>query len=118
MGSLHWLIVVPLYFFTTLTLVLLFILVARVLRLRVSVDPLVTGASALTIGLIVAPLVAGWVTLDAYTGRVMLVLIVASFAVAGLDTLLRQALPPLPLDDELRELSPPSPAARSGARTW
>jgi hypothetical protein len=117
MGSLHWLIVVPLYFFTTLTLVLSFILVARLFRLRVSIDPLVTGASVLAIGLIVALLVAGWVTLDAYTGRVMLVLIVASFVVAGLDTLLRQSLP-LPLDDELRELSPPSPAARPGAATW
>ncbi len=118
MGSLHWLIVVPLYFFTTLTLVLSFIQVARLLRLRVSVDALVTGASALAIGLIVAPLVAGWVTLDAYTGRAMLVLIVASFAVAGLDALLRESLPPLPLDDELREVSPPRPAARSGAPPW
>ena len=43
-------------------------------------------------------------------GRVLLVLIVASFAVAGLDALLRSLLP-LPLDDELLELSPPkSPA--------
>ena len=102
MGSLHWLIVIPLYFFAALTLLLSLILVARLLRLRVSVNPLVIGAAALALGLIVAPLVAGWVTLDAYTGRVVLVLIVASFAVAGIDTLL-QSLLPLPLDDELRE---------------
>jgi hypothetical protein len=100
-GSLHWLIVIPLYFFGSITLLLSFILAARLLRLRVSVDPLVTAASALAIGLIVVPLVAGWVTLDAYAGLVLAVLIVASFALAGLDTLL-QSLVPLPLDEELR----------------
>jgi hypothetical protein len=41
---LHWLIVIPLYFFGSITLLLSFILAARLLRLRVSVDPLVTGA--------------------------------------------------------------------------
>jgi hypothetical protein len=99
---LHWLIVIPLYFFASLALLLSFILVARLLRLRVSVEPLTAGASALAFALIVAPLVAGWVTLDAYTGRILLVLIVASFAAVGVDTLL-QPLLPLPLDDELRE---------------
>jgi hypothetical protein len=102
---LHWLIVVPLYFFGSITLLLSFILAARLFRLRVSVDPLVTGASALAIGLIVVPLVAGWVTLDAYGGRVLVVLIVASFALAGLDSLM-QSLVSLPLDEELREGEP------------
>jgi hypothetical protein len=104
-GSLHWLIVIPFYLFGSITLLLSFILAARLLRLRVSVDPLVTGASALAIGLIVVPLVAGWVTLDAYRGRVLVLLIVTSFALAGLDTLL-QRLVPLPLDEELREGEP------------
>ena len=49
--------------------------------------------------------IAGWVTLDAYAGRVLVALIVASFALAGLDTLL-QRLVPLPLDEELREGEP------------
>src|SRR5262245_37513411 len=99
---LHWLIVVPFYFFGSITLLLSFILAARLLRLRVSVDPLVTGACALAIGLVVVPLVAGWVTLDAYAGRVLVGLIVASFALAGLEGFL-QPLVPLPLDEELRE---------------
>jgi hypothetical protein len=115
--SLHWLIVVPLYFFTALTLSLSLILVARLIRVRVSFDTLATGASAVAIGLIVTLLVAGWLTLDAYMGRVLLVLIVASFAVAGLDTLL-QSLLPLPLDDELYELSPPRSPARSEPPSW
>lgn len=103
MGSLHWLIVIPLYFFAALALLLSFILLARLLRLTVSVNPLVTGAVVLALGVIVAPLLAGWTTLDGYTGRVLLVLILATFAIAGLDTLLQSALP-LPLDKELREL--------------
>jgi hypothetical protein len=102
---LHWLIVIPLYFFGSITLLLSFILAARLLRLRVSVDPLVPGASALAIGLIVVPLVAGWTTLDAYGGRVLVMLIAASFVLAGLDALL-QSLLPLPLDAELREGEP------------
>jgi hypothetical protein len=87
--------------FGSINLLLSFIVAARFLRLRVSVDPLVTGACALALGLIVIPLVAGWVTLDAYAGRVLVVLIVASFVLAGLDTLLR-SLVPLALDEELR----------------
>jgi hypothetical protein len=99
---LHWLIVIPFYIFGSITLLLSFILATRLLRLRVSVDPLVPGACGLAIGLIAVPLAAGWVTLDAYAGRVLVVLIVTSFALAGLDTLLRP-LAPLPLDEELRE---------------
>jgi hypothetical protein len=98
-------IVIPFYIFGSITLLLSFILAARLLRLRVSVYPLVTGASASAMGLIVVPPIAGWVTLDAYAGRVLVVLIVASFALAGLDTLLRR-LVPLPLDEELREGEP------------
>ena len=102
MRSLHLLIVIPLYLFSSITLLLSFILAARLLRLRVSVDPLVTGAPALAIGLIVISLAAGWMILDEHAGRVLVVLIAASFALAGLDTLLR-SLVPLPLDEELRE---------------
>ena len=105
MESLHWLILIPFYFVGSITLLLSFILAARLLRLRVSVDPLVPAACALAIGLTLVPLVAGRVTLDAYGGRVLVVLIVASFALAGLDTLLRP-LVPLPLDEELREGEP------------
>jgi len=108
MGSLHWLIVVPFYLFGSITLLLSFILAARLLRLRVALDPLVTGACALSIVLNVVPLIAGWVSLDAYAGRVLVTLIVASFALAGLDTFLRP-LVPLPLDEELREDEPPNP---------
>jgi xanthine/uracil permease len=100
---LHWLIVIPLYFFAALALLLLSILIVRLLRLRVSVNPLVTGAVIFALALIVAPVVAGWVTLDAYTGRSLLVLILATFAIAALDTLLRSHLP-IPLDKELEEL--------------
>jgi hypothetical protein len=102
-GSLHWLIVIPLYFFAALALLLLSIVVARLLRLRVSINPLVTAAVIAALAVVVAPLVAGWVTLEAYTGRVLAALLVASFALAALDTLL-QSLLPVPLDKQLEEL--------------
>lgn len=101
MGGLRWLIVVPLYFFTAMVLLPFFILVARLLRLRVPVDPLVTAASSLALGLVAASLVAGWVSL-AHAGRVLMALIATSFALSGLDALLQSSLP-LPLDEELLE---------------
>jgi uncharacterized membrane protein YedE/YeeE len=101
--NMHWLILIPSYFFAALALLLLAILTARLLRLRVSVNPLVTGAVIVALGIVVAPLVAGWMTLADYNGRVLLALMVATFAAAGLDTLLQSRLP-LPLDEELTEL--------------
>jgi hypothetical protein len=102
-GSLHWLIVIPLYFFAALSLLLLSIVGARLLRLRVSINPIVTAAVSAALLLVVAPVVIGWVTLEIYTGRLLVALLLASFAIAALDTLL-QSLLPLRLDKELEEL--------------
>ena len=103
MGSMHWLIVIPLYFFAALALLLSLMLVSRLLRLRVSVNPLVTIAVTVSLALIVAPVVIGWATLDSYTGRVLLVLMLSTFAMALIDTFLQTYLP-VPLDKELEEL--------------
>jgi len=99
----HWLIVIPLYFFSALALLLFLVLVARLLRLRVSVNPLVTTAVSVSLGFIVAPVVIGWATLDSYTGRVLLALMLSTFALAAVDTFLQGFLP-VPLDKELEEL--------------
>jgi hypothetical protein len=99
----HWLIVIPLYFFAALALLLFLVLVARLLRLRVSVNPLVTTAVTLSLAFIVAPVVIGWATLDSYTGRVLLALMLGTFALAAVDTFLQSFLP-VPLDKELEEL--------------
>lgn len=103
MHNFHWLIVIPLYFFAALAMLLFLILAARLLRLKVSVNPLVTTAVTVSLAFIVAPVVIGWATLDSYTGRGLLVLGLATFLIAGIDTLLQTFLP-LPLDKELEEL--------------
>jgi hypothetical protein len=108
----RWLIVVPFYFFGSITMLLSFILAARLLHLRVALAPLVTGAVALVAGVIAVPLVTGWMTLDEYGGRGLIVLIAASFSLAALETFVRSSVP-LPLDEELSE-DKPAKASISG----
>ena len=103
MGSLHWLIIVPFYFFTALSFLLLIIVVARVLRLKVGVNPLVMTSVTTSIGLVAVPLMLNWADMHDYEGRYMLVIGLASFVLAGLDVILQQWLP-LPLDEELAAL--------------
>ena len=103
MGTLHWLIVVPFYFFGALSLLLLFMVVARLLRLKVKVNTLVTTAVLLAMVGVAVPLVADWAEIDDYSGRILLLIGIESFILAAIDTLLESRLP-LPLDQELRAL--------------
>ena len=100
---LHALIVVPYYFVSALAALPLLILGARLLRLKVSVNTLVGIAIGLAVASIVVPLAADWLDLDAFTGRPLLVLVLASLVLAAIDAALMRHLP-LPLDDELRNL--------------
>jgi hypothetical protein len=100
---LHALIVVPYYFLSALALLPLLILAARLLRLTVSVNTLVGIAIGLALASIVIPLAADWVDLDAFSGRPLLVLVLASLLLTAVDAALLKHLP-LPLDEELRDL--------------
>lgn len=100
MGNLHWLIVVPFYFFGALTLLSGFVLAARLMRLRVTINALVITAIVVTVLALAVPLTLDWIDIEALTGRRVAVLLVASFVFAGLDALLKDQLP-LPLDHEL-----------------
>ena len=102
MGS-HWLIVVPYYFVGTLALLPMLIVLCRLLRLKVPINGLVGAAIVLTLAGIAVPLATGVISLSAFTGRPMLLLIVLSFVFAAFDTALYERLP-LPLDHDLREL--------------
>jgi hypothetical protein len=102
-GSFHWLIVVPFYFFSALTFLLLTIVLARILRLKIGINPLVITAVTVSLGLVVLPLIAGWATVHDYEGRMMMVIGLVSLSLAGLDVVLQQWLP-LPLDQELEAL--------------
>ncbi len=103
MGFLHALIVVPYYFVAALAALPFLILACRVLRLKLSINPLVGISIGVSLAAIVVPLACDWVDLTAFTGRPLLVLILASFLFAAVDTALADRLP-LPLDDELRDL--------------
>jgi hypothetical protein len=99
----HGLIVVPYYFVAPLAVLPLLMVISRFLRLKVAINTLVVGAIVLSLVSIVLPLALRWVTLDAFTGRPLALLVVLSFVFTGLDAALARALP-LPLDEELSEL--------------
>jgi hypothetical protein len=100
---LHWVILIPYYFIGTLAALPLLVLICRLLQLKVAIHALVGAAIGLTVAAIVIPLIAGWLSLSAFTGRPMLVLLLLSFVFAAADTALYQRRP-LPLDRDLQEL--------------
>jgi hypothetical protein len=103
MGALHWLIVVPYYFIGALAALPLLMVTCRLVRAKASLNALVGTAIGVTVAAIVVPLVCGWLHLSAFTGRPLLLLLIASLLLAALDTALAGRLP-LPLDTELRDL--------------
>lgn len=103
MGILHWLILVPFYFFGTLAILPLLIVITRLLRLKVSINALVGTAIALSIAGIAVPLACDWIDLVSFRGRGMLALGVLSMVLAAVDAALANLLP-LPLDQELQDL--------------
>lgn len=99
----HWLILLPYYFVGALAALPFLIVVARLMRTKVPINALVGAAIVLSLLGIIVPLATGWAHRGDFTGRPLLILIVASFLFAALDALLYTRLP-LPLDDELQEL--------------
>jgi hypothetical protein len=103
LGTLHWLILFPYYFFGALSLLLLMMVVARLLRLQVKVNALVMIAVIVSIVSVALPLIAGWAEIGDYSGRMLLLIGVDSFILAAIDAALESRLP-LPLDQELQAL--------------
>ena len=99
----HWLVVIPFYFFGALATFLVLALASRVLRLRVGANGLAIAAVILGVGVVAVPLAADWIDLAHLGGRRLLVLGVATFVLAALDTAL-QSLLPLPADRDLDNL--------------
>ena len=100
MGSFHWLIVIPFYFFGALSLLSGLIVAARLARLRVPINALVITAIIVSFFGLAIPLWLDWMSLDSLTGFRAAILLVASFVFAAVDAILKDQLP-LPLDDEL-----------------
>jgi hypothetical protein len=101
--ALRWLIVVPYYFIGPLAALPALMLLCRLARAKISINALVGTAIAVTVATIGVPLACGWLDLSAFTGRLLLLLVIASLLLAALDVVLMERLP-LPLDTELRDL--------------
>jgi hypothetical protein len=99
----HYLLVIPLYFFTALATFLVLALVSRILRLKVGANTLATTAVILGIAAVVVPLALDWIDLAHLSGRQLLVIGGLTFVLAALDTLLEPLLP-VRFDRELSHL--------------
>ncbi|HEX7407474.1 MAG TPA: hypothetical protein VF515_07460 [Candidatus Binatia bacterium] len=99
----HWLILLPYYFIGPMAALPFLILVARVSRLKVSINTLTAGAIVLSVAAIVVPLASGWLDPSAFTGRPLALLLLLSFLFAAVDAALAGRLP-LSLDNQLNDL--------------
>ncbi len=103
MGSLHWLILFPYYFFTALSLYLVFSLVCRLLRAEVSANPLAMSAVIVSLVLTALPLISGAARIADYGWRGLVALLLVSLTLATVDAVLKSSLA-LPLDRELEDV--------------
>jgi hypothetical protein len=99
---LHWLVVVPFYFFSAILTFLVLSLLCRIVRLQIGANALAITAVILAVGVVAVPLALDWIDLPHLNGRRLLALGVATFVLAALDTLL-QPLLPVPADRDLSE---------------
>ena len=98
----HWFLLVPFYVFIAIGVFLLLSILCRVLRLKLSANALAVTAVVVGVVIVLLPLFEG-IQLSDYTGRRLLMIGVATFVLATIDTLLEPLLP-LPLDADLADL--------------
>ncbi len=103
MGALHWLILFPYYFFTALTLFLVFSIVSRVTRAGSGANSLALGAIVVSVVLTALPLITGTTYIADYSWPGLVFLLVVSLGLALIDTVLKPSLD-LPLDQELEDV--------------
>ncbi len=103
MGSLHALVVIPYYFFTALSLYLLFSVICRVVRKSVSANPIAIAAVVGALIATAAPLMSGTTRLADYSWPGLVFLFVISMIFATVDTVLKNSLS-LPADAELEDI--------------
>lgn len=100
MSSLYALILIPFYFCGALALLPVLVVLARILRLPIGINPLVYTAIGGAVAAIVLPLALDIVDLHSFRGRILVALVLVSMAFGGIDWALKKFLP-LPLDEEL-----------------
>lgn len=103
MSSLHWLILIPYYFFSALSFFLLFSVICRVVRASISANPIAITAVVAGLVATAAPLLSGATELADYSWPGMLALFAISMVLALVDTILKGSLS-LPADAELEDV--------------
>jgi hypothetical protein len=98
-GALHWLVVIPVYFFGAISWYALLDSAARLVRADVGPERLAGAAVLASIASVVVVLASGLVGLDDLRLLPLLGLGLASFALAGADAALARAMP-LASDEE------------------
>ncbi len=106
MGALHWLVVIPYYFFLALAYLGLLMVGTRLLRIKASINTLVGISIAISFLDLVVLLGGGFLSIESFTFLPLLGIFAVSLVCAALDSLLERRLP-LPLDEELAAIEQP-----------
>ncbi len=103
----HWLLLIPYYFFSALACGSLLLILHRLARRSPDLDRL--GAISCVAGIVAValPLLTGWAEIEDYRATPMLLLGLGSFLLAVLDAILRHLLA-LPVDQEFEPGYTPS----------
>lgn len=96
----HSLIVFPFYFFTALSLTALLVIGARLLRSKVAINTLVVISVLVSLVAVISLLASDALSVDDLKLVPMLVLMLVSFVLAGIDAILMKSIP-LDLDEEM-----------------
>lgn len=99
----RWLFLFPFYFFGAVALLLSLLTLCRIARIPARLRLLANLAAGISALATLVPVLAGWVSLADFTVVRMLLLALASLALAAIDRLLGRPLPH-PLDAEMRQL--------------
>lgn len=99
----RWLLLIPFYVFLAIATFLVLSIACRIVRLKLAAHTLAVTAVITGVAIVVLSLFEHWVEIPDLTGMRLVILMVVTFALAALDTLLERILP-LPLDQELAEV--------------
>lgn len=100
MGSLHWLVLVPYYFFLALAYLGLLMVGTRLFRIKTSINVLVGISIVVSLIDLIAIFALDLVEIDDFRFLPLLAIFSVSLVCAALDNVLHKRLP-LPLDEEL-----------------
>ena len=93
MSALHWLILIPYYYFSTMTLAILLAIVSRLLGFPVTMERLVFTSILAVVAGLTGLLVMETVQIDDFGLLRVVALLTGLFILAGLETVMLSSLP-------------------------